>query len=60
MAKEEAWHRRHAVQLASQLPDDPEDAALIIAAVRRLLDGFLTDEAVQKPLATLTVLRGDK
>jgi hypothetical protein len=40
MSKEEAWHRRHAVQLASQLPDNPEDAALIIAAVRRLLDGF--------------------
>ncbi|QOZ17457.1 hypothetical protein XI02_22395 [Bradyrhizobium sp. CCBAU 21365] len=36
--KEQPWHRRHAVQLACQLPEDQEDALLIIRATERLID----------------------
>jgi hypothetical protein len=36
-----AWHRRHALLLASQLPDDLNDAKLIVEAVSELLETFL-------------------
>lgn len=35
------WHRRHALLLASQLPDNPEDARLVVKAVAELLETFL-------------------
>ncbi|MCK1518437.1 hypothetical protein IVB22_39415 [Bradyrhizobium sp. 190] len=34
--KEQPWHRRHAIQLAAQLPESREDALLILDAARRL------------------------
>jgi hypothetical protein len=36
--KIETWHRRQALTLASQLPDDPDDALAVIQAVRELVD----------------------
>jgi hypothetical protein len=40
--KEQAWHRRHAIILAGQLPEGKEDALLVLDAARRLvtLPGF--------------------
>lgn len=35
------WHRRHAIQLAAQLPENPEDALLVLDLVRALVEGFL-------------------
>lgn len=45
--KEEPWHRRHAIQLAGQLPERKEDALLILEATIRLvtLPGFWDGEA---------------
>lgn len=37
------WHRRHAIMLAGQLPDNPDDMLLVIAALQELVDKFLTD-----------------
>jgi len=37
-----AWHRRHALTIASQLPDNVADARLILAAVSELVDDFLS------------------
>jgi hypothetical protein len=40
--KENPWHRRHAIQLAAQLPEGRGDALLVLDAARRLVAlGFL-------------------
>ena len=38
------WHKRQALMLASQLPEDIGDARLVIEAVRELLDTFMVEE----------------
>lgn len=35
------WHRRHAVSLAAQLPDEPDDARVILELVTQILNEFL-------------------
>ena len=35
------WHRRQAITLASQLPDNVDDALLVLQAARELVDTFL-------------------
>lgn len=43
MAEEKPWHRRHAIQLAAQLPEEQEDALLVLEATKLvLLPGFWT------------------
>ena len=36
-----AWHRRQAITLASQLPDNAADALLVLQATRELVETFL-------------------
>lgn len=36
-----AWHRRHALLLASQLPENVADAKLVVQAITELLDTFM-------------------
>ena len=43
MAKEEAWHRRHAIHIASELPDQPEDALIVLRLATQLVTGFLAE-----------------
>lgn len=45
--QQELWRRRQAVQLAAQLPDDPQDALAILEYVRSLVENFLM--APQEP-----------
>jgi hypothetical protein len=45
----EAWHRRHAIVLASQLPDNVEDARLVLEATCEIVESFLAPK-VDKPL----------
>lgn len=42
------WHRRHALYLASQLPEKQADAELVLQAVRELLDKFMSKEVVEE------------
>jgi hypothetical protein len=42
MANEEPWHRRHAVSLACQLPENGEDAMIILEATIRLVREFMS------------------
>jgi hypothetical protein len=35
------WHRRQAIVLASQLPDNTADAVLVVLALKELVDQFL-------------------
>jgi hypothetical protein len=35
------WHRRHALQIVAQLPDDPADALIVLEHARKLVEEFL-------------------
>ena len=35
------WHRRQAIVLASQLPDNSADALMVVQALKELVDSFL-------------------
>ena len=49
MSKIETWHRRHALQLACQLPESRRDALLILEASRDLVENFI-DPPPAKPV----------
>jgi hypothetical protein len=44
------WHRRHAIQIAAQLPDNPQDALLVLEYARQLVEFFLADRPPSFPL----------
>lgn len=35
------WHRRHAIMLAGQLPDNTDDALIVIQAMKDLVESYL-------------------
>jgi hypothetical protein len=37
----EAWHRRHAIQIAAALPETREDALIVLDLARELIESFL-------------------
>jgi hypothetical protein len=37
----EAWHRRHAIQIAAALPEDREDAMIVLELARELVESYL-------------------
>jgi hypothetical protein len=39
--KTEAWHRRHAIQIAAALPETGEDALIVLELARELVESFL-------------------
>jgi hypothetical protein len=47
MMKTEAWHRRHAIQIAAALPETGEDALIVLDLARELIETFLY--APQRP-----------
>src|SRR5882672_3876833 len=52
------WHRRHAVMLASQLPEDTLDALIILRLEIELVEGFLAGSDKPEPAKVLTMVRG--
>jgi hypothetical protein len=57
--KVQLWHRRHALMIASQLPEDPNDALAVFGAAMDVVREFLAGkqdepETAEKP--TLTVI----
>lgn len=50
------WHRRHALLLASQLPENHADADLVLQALRELLETFLSEAAEREPERPSNVL----
>lgn len=47
----DAWHRRHAIQVAASLPDGIEDALLVLELAKQLVEGFLSgDQRLERPL----------
>lgn len=44
MGMPQNWHRRQAMVLAGQLPENTEDALLVLQAVQELVLTFLVDD----------------
>lgn len=47
---ENSWHRRHAVQIAAALPDDPEEALLVLRLAEHLVRTFLAKPEAYAPV----------
>jgi len=43
MSGNESWQRRHAIQIAAQLPEDTRDALRVLELARELVESFLGD-----------------
>jgi hypothetical protein len=56
--KDENSHRRHAVMLASQLPEETEDALAVLQLATELVTGFLTGPSPTKKSAPIVVRIG--
>jgi hypothetical protein len=50
------WHRRHAIMIAAQLPENVADARLVLQAIQELMDTFLRDERPKSPERSENVL----
>jgi hypothetical protein len=60
--KIEQWHRRHAIMLASQLPDGQDDALAVLDCVREIIVTFVhvdMPEPEKAPVVTLVRSRPD-
>jgi hypothetical protein len=58
--KEEAWHRRHALQVACALPEASEDALIILRLATQLVTDFMMQSGeAQKPTPVVAFVRGD-
>jgi hypothetical protein len=54
------WHKRHALSLASQLPENAADAAAVIRELQHLVDTWLHPEMIAQPSANVLALRRDR
>jgi len=54
--KEENWHRRHAVMLASELPEETEDALAVWRLATELVTG---PSPMKRPAPVVVRNRGD-
>ncbi len=52
----DAWQRRHAIQIAAALPENREDALMVLELARDLVESFLY--AAQRPDEPLERERG--
>jgi hypothetical protein len=53
----ENWHKRHALMLAAQLPDNASDANAVIRELQNLVDTWLHPAATPQPSKVVTLLR---
>lgn len=53
----DTWHRRHAIQLAAQLPENPEDALLVLELTRQLVEEFLRPQPPRERALDAAVIR---
>jgi hypothetical protein len=59
LMKIEHWHRRHALSLASMLPDGRDDAMAVLDCVRELVTAFLQVDAPEPAKAKIVTLVRD-
>jgi hypothetical protein len=53
----ENWHKRHALQLASQLPDNASDANAVIRELQHLVDTWLHPAEAPAPSKVFAIVR---
>lgn len=58
MAKDLAWHRRQALMLASQLPENAEDGLIILQLATQIAADFLSVDEPEKKSAPVIALIG--
>jgi hypothetical protein len=59
--KPENWHRRHAVMLASQLPEETEDALTVLRLATQLVTGFLAEpDEAPKAAPVFSIIQSSK
>jgi hypothetical protein len=59
--KECNWHRRHALQVACMLPEEPDDALLVLRMATELVTGFLAEpKPTQKPAPVVALIGGSE
>jgi hypothetical protein len=51
-----AWHKRQAMALAGQLPENMNDARLVLVAMQDLVDNFMGQSSVQEGPRAANVL----
>jgi hypothetical protein len=56
--KEESWHRRHAIQIVSCLPEETEDALPVLRLATQLVTGFLAEPKAEKPAPVVVMIGG--
>jgi hypothetical protein len=57
--KEHSWHRRHAVQVAASLPNDIEDALVVLRLATQAVTDFLAvDEPPKKSGSVVSLIGG--
>lgn len=49
MPGDTTWMRRHAIQIAAQLPERTEDALMVLELARKLVQTFLVDDREREP-----------
>jgi hypothetical protein len=57
MAENNNWYKRHALCMASQLPDNAADARAVLREVQDIVDTWLHVEPEPAPSKVLTLLR---
>ena len=57
ISRSEAWHKRHALQLAAQLPDNKADAIAILTALMELIENIWDDPTMLQKQNELTVIQ---
>jgi len=57
--KIERWHRRHALQLACQLPDGRDDALAVLECLGDLVTTFLQSDTPEPAKAQIVTLVRD-
>jgi hypothetical protein len=50
------WHLKQAMALAGQLPDNEEDARIIVEAVFYLLDNYMSKARPSEPIRAANIL----
>jgi hypothetical protein len=53
----EAWRKRHALQIAAQLPENQEDAEAVLNYTRELLIGFMKERSAERDQRALRTFR---
>lgn len=56
--KDNNQHRRHAIQVVCALPEDTEDAVIVLRMATQLVTEFLSADEPKKPASVVTLIGG--